>query len=100
ASDPMSALGPDALESLPSAEDLGHLLRRRKSAIKAILLDQRFIAGLGNIYADEVLFRAGIRPDRPGEDVRPRELEALVEAIPLVLADGIEHGGTSLDDLA
>lgn len=98
--DSISGLGADALESLPEPKEFVSLLSGRKAPVKSLLLDQRIIAGLGNIYADEVLFRAGVRPGRPGGGVTPSEVAALVEAIPTVLADGVAMGGTSLDDLA
>lgn len=98
--DSLAALGPDALEELPDAATLGARLAGRRAPIKALLLDQRILAGLGNIYADEVLFRARVRPTRPGGDLTPEELADLVAAIPEVLPAGVEMGGTSLDDLA
>lgn len=100
AADSLAGLGRDALDELPAAEELAAVLAGRKASVKALLLDQRILAGLGNIYADEVLFRAGIRPDRPGGDVTRVEIDSLLAAIPEVLAAGIEMGGTSLDDLA
>ncbi len=99
-SDSLAGLGPDALEELPDAPTLGGRLAGRRAPIKALLLDQRIIAGLGNIYADEVLFRARIRPTRPGGEVSASELEELLAVIPEVLIAGVEMGGTSLDDLA
>ncbi|HSJ35660.1 MAG TPA: bifunctional DNA-formamidopyrimidine glycosylase/DNA-(apurinic or apyrimidinic site) lyase [Acidimicrobiia bacterium] len=98
--DSLSGLGPDALDQLPSADDIERVLSGRRAPIKALLLDQRLMAGLGNIYADEVLHRAGVRPQRAGGEVTREEIGRLVEAIPAVLAAGIEMGGTSLDDLA
>src|SRR5690606_32052509 len=100
AEDSLASLGPDAWEQLPAADTMADLLVGRTAPIKALLLDQRLLAGLGNIYADEVLFRAGIHPGRPGGEVSRTENERLVEAIPAVLAAGIEMGGTSLDDPA
>lgn len=100
AADSLAGLGRDALDELPTGDELAGILAGRKASVKALLLDQRILAGLGNIYADEVLFRAGIRPDRPGGDVTRGEINALLAAIPEVLAAGIEMGGTSLDDLA
>lgn len=96
----LERLGPDARDSLPPARDLGAALAGRSAPIKALLLDQRLVAGLGNIYADEVLFRARVRPSRPGGSLTPAEVRRLHEAIPAVLEEGILHGGTSLDDLA
>lgn len=98
--DSLTGLGPDALDHLPGKAELMERLAGRKAPIKSLLLDQRLIAGLGNIYADEVLFRARVRPTRPGGELNEREVAALLEAIPGVLAAGIEMGGTSLDDLA
>lgn len=93
-------IGPDALDDLPTADTLRALLAGRRAPVKALLLDQRLVSGLGNIYADEVLHRAGIHPLRPGGSLRASELDALREAVADVLAEGIAAGGASLDDLA
>ncbi|MGH8926874.1 MAG: bifunctional DNA-formamidopyrimidine glycosylase/DNA-(apurinic or apyrimidinic site) lyase [Acidimicrobiia bacterium] len=93
-------LGRDALLDLPRSPQLAALLARRTAPIKALLLDQRIIAGLGNIYADEVLHRGGVRPTRPGGDLTSNEMVKLRKAIKPVLEGGIAAGGTSLDDLA
>jgi formamidopyrimidine-DNA glycosylase len=96
----LSQLGPDALDALPTSTRLRQRLEGRSAPIKALLLDQRLMAGLGNIYADEVLFRAGVRPTRPAGRLTPAEVAALRRAIRPVLLAGIAAGGTSLDDLA
>lgn len=96
----ISRLGPDALEALPEADELAAGLAGRRVAIKTLLLDQRFLAGLGNIYADEVLHRAGVRPDRPAGSLDGREVMEIRKAIRPVLKAGLRAGGTSLDDLA
>jgi len=96
----MARLGPDALTGLPAPAGLAGRLAGRTAAIKPMLLDQGFLAGLGNIYADEVLFRAGIAPTRPAGGLSPAEIASLHAAIGPVLADGLAHGGTSLGDLA
>ncbi len=70
----------------------------RKLAIKSMLLEQSFVAGVGNIYADEALFAAGIHPARKVRSLRQAEKESLFEAIPKVLEKGIEYGGTTLRD--
>ncbi|MEX1209223.1 MAG: bifunctional DNA-formamidopyrimidine glycosylase/DNA-(apurinic or apyrimidinic site) lyase [Acidimicrobiia bacterium] len=93
-------IGRDALGDLPTSRTLEQALAGRISPIKALLLDQRIISGLGNIYVDEVLHRAAIRPDRPGGSLGPLEVRALRRAIRPVLEAGIRHGGTSLGDLA
>jgi formamidopyrimidine-DNA glycosylase len=98
--DSLSRLGPDALDDLPDASALQERLRGRKAVIKSLLLDQRLLAGLGNIYADEILFRAGVRPTRPAGEVTTGEVEELLAAVPEVLLAGLEMGGTSLDDLS
>lgn len=95
-----SRLGPDALEELPPARWLAARLAGRTAPIKALLLDQRLVAGLGNIYADEVLHRARIRPDRPAGSLSPAEVSTLRRSIRPVLEAGLRHGGTSLADLA
>jgi formamidopyrimidine-DNA glycosylase len=99
-SSPLGTLGPDALDALPSEAELADRMAGRTVAVKPLLLDQRFLAGLGNIYADEVLFGAGIHPARPAGTLRPSEIAALRTEIPRVLRAGLAHGGTSLDDLA
>ena len=96
----IARLGPDALTALPSARELASKAAGRRVATKTLLLDQRYLAGLGNIYADEVLFQAAIAGDRPAGSVTLAEMGAIRSAIGRVLADGLEHGGTSLDDLA
>ena len=100
ASSTLSRLGPDALTNLSSAEEMVRKAARRTAAVKTVLLDQRFLAGLGNIYSDEVLFEARVAGRRPACDLTPAEMEAVRGAVGPVLAAGIEHGGTSLDDLA
>ncbi|MBT8166062.1 MAG: bifunctional DNA-formamidopyrimidine glycosylase/DNA-(apurinic or apyrimidinic site) lyase [Acidimicrobiia bacterium] len=97
---PLTGLGPDALTDLPRSPVLASLLAGRKPAIKTLLLDQRLIAGLGNIYVDEVLFRARVAPHRPGGSLDAVEVKAIRAAIRPVLEAGLKHGGTSLNDLA
>lgn len=94
-----SRIGSDAWENPPDAETLSGSLRGRTAPIKALLLDQGLISGLGNIYADEALFRAEIDPRAPGGSLDAGDLDRLLIAIRLVLATAIDNGGTSLDDL-
>lgn len=96
----LGALGPDALDDLPEAAVMTERLSHRSVAIKAVLLDQGFVAGIGNIYADEILFRARVAPNRPAGSLTLGEVEALRDSVVPVLAEGVRHGGTSLDDLA
>lgn len=93
-------LGPDALDELPPTRWLAARLAGRTAPLKVLLLDQRLLAGLGNIYADEVLHRARLRPDRPAGSLAPAEVAALRSSVRPVLEAGLRHGGTSLGDLA
>jgi len=96
----VSELGRDALDDLPRSPELASLLKDRSAPIKALLLDQRFIAGLGNIYADEVLHRARISPHRAGGSLDTEEVKAVRRSIRPILQAGLAAGGTSLDDMA
>jgi formamidopyrimidine-DNA glycosylase len=89
-------LGPEPLSDAFSGEELARKLQGRKAAIKALLLDQALAAGVGNIYADEALFRAGLHPLRAGGSLAPGEIERLRLAVAAVLADGIAAAGSSL----
>jgi formamidopyrimidine-DNA glycosylase len=95
---PFKALGPEPLDI--TAEELQHRLAGRSAAIKLLLLDQRIIAGLGNIYVCEALYRAGIHPTRAGGSVSRKRLAQLVPAIHDVLAEAIAAGGSTLRDFA
>lgn len=108
----MTIVGTEALSSHRLFKDLGveplsndfngdymtKVLKGKKTSIKAALLDQRVIAGIGNIYACEALFRAGVSPKRKAASVSAEKREALVAAIKAVLADAIKAGGSSLRD--
>ncbi len=96
----LARLGPDARDALPRSPRLSAALSGRTAPIKALLLDQHMISGLGNIYADEALFRAGIHPTRPGGSLGPDEVARLRRAITVALDAGLRWGGTTLDDLA
>jgi len=93
-------LGPEPLSPAFTARELRRALSRRKAPIKALLLDQRIVAGLGNIYATEALFKAGIQPQRPAGRVSPAEAARLCAAIKRVLRRAISVGGTTLADQA
>ncbi len=92
----LSHLGPDALAL--DAAGLGAALAGRHGPLKRLLVDQRVIAGLGNIYADEVCFDAGLRPDRPAASLTPEELERLARSTRSVLEAAIAGRGSSLRD--
>jgi formamidopyrimidine-DNA glycosylase len=100
ASSTLARLGPDALTELPPADWMAARAQVRRIAIKTLLLDQRFISGLGNIYTDEVLYEAGVDGSRPAGSLELTEMASIRRAIRSVLRAGLEHGGTSLDDLA
>src|SRR3954454_12614933 len=74
------------------------LARGRRAPVKAFLLDQRRVAGVGNIYADEALFHARIHPLRPAGSLKRAQYEELADAVQFVLAAGIDAGGASIDD--
>jgi len=92
-----AALGIEPLSEAFNAEWLRTNLGARKTAIKALLLNQSFIAGLGNIYTDEILFQAGILPTRKAFTLRSDEIERLPEIIKSVLQTGIKNNGASID---
>ncbi len=95
-----AALGPEPLGPNFDASYLARALEDRISPIKALLLDQRIVAGLGNIYVCEALHLAGIAPSRAGGRIATARLATLVEAIRNVLRAAIEAGGSSLRDYA
>ena len=91
-------LGIEPLDEFFTRDFLKKELRRRHARIKPLLLDQTFIAGLGNIYTDEVLHRAKINPERLATTLTPREIAHLYHAIQDVLQEGIENRGTTIRD--
>ena len=92
----LAGLGPEPLGNGFNAGYLAGRLAGRATPVKAVLLDQRVVAGLGNIYVCEALWRARISPLRLARDVTAAEAEALVAAVRAVLADAIAAGGSSL----
>ncbi len=94
----IAALGPEPLEV--SLEDFARLIRRRKGRLKSLLLNQAFLAGIGNIYADEILFRSRLHPLRKASTLRQEEIECLWESIRFVLRRAIARGGSSIRDYA
>ena len=89
-------LGPEPLEV--AFADFAAALRKRKTRIKALLLNQDFLRGLGNIYADEALFRAGIHPQAIAARIRNERARRLYDAITAVLTEAIAAGGSSISD--
>ena len=93
----LDELGPEALSDDFTPEVLTHSLRRRRSPLKTVLLNQRVLAGLGNRDADESLWRAGLHPSRLGVSLQPEEFLRLHEAIRAVLDEGVRLRGTQRD---
>lgn len=94
--DAVARLGPEPLARTFTPAILGAALRGRRRQLKPLLLDQRIVAGLGNIYVDEALWQARLHPRRRAATLRPADIAALHAAIRDVLRAGIRHGGTSL----
>ncbi len=90
--------GPGAEPLEIGAEDFARLFHRRNAPIKALLLNQKLLHGVGNIYADESLFRAGVRPRRRANMLTRRELRKLHAALRQVLQEAIAAGGSSVSD--
>ena len=91
-------LGPEPLEPEFTAQRLYLLSRRRTQAVKTFIMDNHVVVGVGNIYANEALFKAAIRPDRPCGKISLVRYERLVSSIRETLAKAIEQGGTTLRD--
>ncbi len=94
---PLKALGPEPLNPDFTWQDLAQRLRRRRARIKGLLLDQRFLAGVGNIYADEALHRAGLHPQTPAHVLDASHVRRLWQALRQVLYLGIRHRGATFD---
>ncbi|MGH3134268.1 MAG: bifunctional DNA-formamidopyrimidine glycosylase/DNA-(apurinic or apyrimidinic site) lyase [Gaiellaceae bacterium] len=92
--------GPEPLGAHFTTGGLAAKLAARRAALKSVLLDQRVVAGLGNIYADEALWRARVSPLRPAESIDPSEVRRLHRAIRAALRTGIERQGSTLRDYA
>ena len=92
----LSGLGLEPLSEDFSVHRLSQLLEGKKTAIKQLLLDQRLIVGIGNIYAAEILYRAEISPLRAAQSLHPSEIQQLHQAIGAVLEEAIQAGGSSL----
>jgi formamidopyrimidine-DNA glycosylase len=96
---PIAHIAPDPLEAAFDAKVFASQLTRRKTQVKRALLDQSLISGIGNIYADEALWRARLHWARPTDSLNPREVSLLLEAVREVLAEALDAGGTSFDAL-
>jgi len=94
----LAGVGPDPLDPAWSEERLAAALHGRAARLKLLLMDQRRIGGLGNIYSDEALFDAGLRFDRPAGTLRDGDVMRLHRAIGTTLRAAVEHRGSSLAD--
>ncbi|MEM1189152.1 MAG: bifunctional DNA-formamidopyrimidine glycosylase/DNA-(apurinic or apyrimidinic site) lyase [Pseudomonadota bacterium] len=95
---PLAALGPEPLDEAFSGAHLYRRSRGRRIAVKPFIMDASNVVGVGNIYATEALFLAGIRPDRAAGRVAEARYEALASSIKQVLTNAIDQGGTTLRD--
>ena len=93
----LSKLGPEPLEESLTAERFYHMLHERHRQIKPLLMDQHFLAGLGNIYTDEALFKAHLHPLHLSDRIREEQVSHLLTAIKEVLQEGIKRNGASID---
>jgi formamidopyrimidine-DNA glycosylase len=96
---PIVHIAPDPLEAAFDAKDFEGRLRRKKTQVKRALLDQSLVSGIGNIYADEALWRARLHWARPTDTLRKAEVSRLLEAVREVLTEALKAGGTSFDAL-
>lgn len=94
----LSQLGPEPLQPEFDADYLDQRSRRRKQAVKTFVMDSKVVVGVGNIYANEALHKAGIRPTRAAGAISRQRYQRLVEEIKSTLAQAIEQGGTTLRD--
>lgn len=94
----LAHLGFDPFDDVMTWIRFGELLRARHSMLKTLLMDQRFLAGIGNIYSDEILFAAGLRYDRSSDSLSSQEVRRLYRSMVETLQDAIRHRGSSLSD--
>ncbi len=93
---PLSKLGPEPFSGDFSLSYFAEKLGKTKRIIKSVLLDQTVVAGIGNIYADESLYRAGIHPERPAQSLTKKEITTLHREIIATLGEAVEMGGTTI----
>jgi formamidopyrimidine-DNA glycosylase len=86
------------LEDSFTWQHFSQILGTRKTKLKALLMDQKFISGIGNIYSDEILWHAGLRFDRPSDSLTSQEVRRLYRAIQEVLQEGLRYRGVTLED--
>ena len=94
----LAHLGFDPLDDVMSWTQFGERLQARKTKLKALLMDQKFVAGIGNIYSDEILWGAGLRYDRGSDRLTSQEVRRLYRSTVETLQDAVKHRGSSLAD--
>ncbi|QHX36098.1 formamidopyrimidine-DNA glycosylase [Spiroplasma sp. TIUS-1] len=94
--DLIAKLGPEAISKNWTAKNLYDKLQKKKTAVKTVLLDQTIIAGLGNIYVNEVLFECKILPTRPANEISIEECQNIINNSQIILQKAIEYGGTTV----
>jgi formamidopyrimidine-DNA glycosylase len=94
----LAHLGFDPLEEVMSWARYGQLLAERSVGLKTLLMDQKFVAGIGNIYSDEILFAAGLRYDRMSDSLSAQEVRRLYRAMVETLTEAVKYRGSSLAD--
>lgn len=94
----LAHLGFDPLEDQMAWTDFAARLQSRRARLKPLLMDQRFVAGIGNMYSDEILFAAGLRPERTSDSLSPQEYRRLYRAMVETLQEAVKHRGSSLAD--
>jgi formamidopyrimidine-DNA glycosylase len=94
----LAHLGIDPLESPMSWDQFGRLVASKHQKLKPLLMDQKFLAGIGNIYSDEILWGAGLRWDRQSDSLSPEEIRRLYRSMMEILQDAVKYRGSSLAD--
>jgi len=94
----LAHIGLDPLETALSWDRFGRMLAERKTKLKPLLMDQKFIAGIGNVYSDEILFEAGLKWDRQSDSLSQQEVRRLYRAITETLQGAVKYRGSSLAD--
>jgi formamidopyrimidine-DNA glycosylase len=96
----LASLGPEPLSDAFNLQQLTAAFAKRNSAVKLVLMDNHVVVGVGNIYANEALFKAGILPTKPAKQVSAQQLARLVPVVKHTLAAAIKQGGTTLKDFS
>lgn len=94
----LAELGTDPVEEPISWQVFGRMLHTHRMKLKSFLMDQKILAGIGNIYSDEILFQSGLRYDRMSDTLSTMEIRRLYRAVVETLHDAVKYGGSTLDD--